>query len=214
MPGSPAIGLFGGTFNPVHIGHLRTALEIRELLALDEMRLLPCALPPHREEPHVSARHRAAMTALAVADEPRLVLDDRELRRSGPSWTSETLHEIREEVGPEAHLSFCVGMDSLVGLAGWHRWRELTDWANLVVAARPGWQQPADGEVAEWLAARQVPDASALRQRPHGGVLVAELTLLPVAATELRARLATGRSVRYLTPDCVLDYIKEHRLYV
>lgn len=208
-----AVGLFGGTFNPVHIGHLRTALEIRELLGLDEMRLLPCALPPHRDEPHVSARHRANMVSLAIADEPGLVLDERELRRAGPSWTVETLHEVREELGPEAQLSFCVGMDSLVSLANWHRWRELTDSAHLVVAARPGWHLPVEGEVAEWFAERRADSPEGLAGRSHGGVLIAELTLLPVAATDLRSRLAEGHSVRYLTPDSVLDYIRKHRLY-
>ena len=208
-----AIGLFGGTFNPVHIGHLRTALELRERLGLDEIRMLPSAQPPHRDEPQVSAEQRAIMVALAIDGEPGLAVDDRELRRGGPSWTIDTLKEVRQELGADVSLSFCVGMDSLVNLASWHRWRELTDWAHLVVAARPGWQVPADGEVAEWLRTRHNTDPAALRQRSHGLVLVTELTLLPVAATGLRQRLRAGRSVRYLTPDSVVSYIEQHRLY-
>lgn len=210
---SRAIGLFGGTFNPIHIGHLRTALEIRERLGFDEIRLLPSAQPPHRDEPQVSAEHRAAMVARAIEGEPGLLLDDRELRRAGPSWTLETLREVRQELGANVSLSFCVGMDSLVNLSSWHRWQELTDWAHLVVAARPGWQMPTEGEVAEWLLARQSDDARMVRQQSHGLVLVTELTLLPVAATELRQRLRAGCSVRYLTPDSVVNYIEEHRLY-
>lgn len=208
-----AIGLFGGTFNPVHIGHLRTALELRELLNLDEMRLLPSALPPHRDEPEVSARQRADMVSLAIAGEPGLVLDERELHRMGPSWTLDTLREVRAELGAEARLSFCIGMDSLVSLASWHRWHELTSWAHLVVAARPGWSLPAEGEVAEWLGARRAENAQKLFEQPQGGVLITELTLLPVAATDLRTRISNVRSVRYLTPDTVLDYIKKHQLY-
>ena len=210
---SRAIGVFGGTFNPVHIGHLRTALEIREQLALDEMRLMPSAQPPHRAEPQVSARHRAAMVALAIEGEGGLQLDERELRRTGPSWTIETLQEMRQELGTGVSLSFCVGMDSLVNLSSWHRWQELTDWAHLIVAARPGWQMPRDGVVAEWLSTRRRHDLGAVRQTSHGVVVVAELTLLPVAATGLRERLQAGRSVRYLTPDSVVDYIEKHRLY-
>lgn len=213
MSCSRAIGLFGGTFNPVHIGHLRTALEIRERLALDEMRLLPSAQPPHRDEPQVSAEHRAAMVALAIDGEPGLVLDDRELRRSGPSWTIETLKEVRQALGADVSLSFCVGMDSLVNLSSWRQWQELTDWAHLVVAARPGWQMPDKGDVAEWLLTRQSGDPGDVRRQPHGVVFVAELTLLPVAATGLRERLQAGCSVRYLTPDSVVDYIGKHRLY-
>lgn len=208
-----AVGLFGGTFNPVHIGHLRTALEIRERLALDEMRLLPSGQPPHRDEPQVSARHRAAMVELAIAGEQGLVLDERELGRAGPSWTVDTLCEVREELGPDTSISFCVGMDSLVNLSSWHRWQELTDWAHLVVAARPGWQRPVTGEVAQWLRSRQSNDPRVVRLRPSGTVLVVELTLLPVAATELRERLQAGCSVRYLTPDSVVNYIRQHRLY-
>lgn len=210
---SRAIGLFGGTFNPIHIGHLRTALEIRERLDFDEIRLLPSGQPPHRDEPQVSAEHRAAMVALAIEGEPGLVLDDRELWRAGPSWTVETLREVRQELGKDVSLSFCVGMDSLVNLSGWHRWQELTDWAHLVVAARPGWQLPREGEVAEWLKTRQSDDPTWLRRQPHGSVWIAELTLLPIAATALRQRLQAGCSVRYLTPDSVVNYIEEHRLY-
>lgn len=213
MTCSRAIGLFGGTFNPVHIGHLRTALEIREQLALDEMRLMPSGQPPHRTEPQVSARHRAAMVALAIRGEAGLLLDERELQRAGPSWTVETLQEVRQELGADVSLSFCVGMDSLVNLSSWHRWQELTDWAHLIVAARPGWQMPREGAVAEWLSTRRSDARRDVRQKPHGVVFVAELTLLPVAATDLRERLQSGCSVRYLTPDSVVDYIEKHRLY-
>ncbi|MGE3297085.1 MAG: nicotinate-nucleotide adenylyltransferase [Porticoccaceae bacterium] len=208
-----AVGVFGGTFDPVHIGHLRTALELRETLGLQRMLLIPSARPPHREQPGVSADDRLAMLTAAIGDEPGLVADGRELDRSGPSYTIDTLAELRAEVGPATALCLCVGMDSLVTLATWRRWRELTDFAHLVVAARPGWQLPSRGEVADWLVGRRCDAASRLHDQTAGLVLIQTLTLLPVSATQLRADLAAGRSTRYLVPDGALAHIRAHGLY-
>lgn len=207
------MGLFGGTFDPVHIGHLRTALELREALGLEQMRLIPSARPPHKGSPEVGAKHRLAMLAAAIGDEPGLVADDRELRRDGPSYTIDTLAELRAEVGAEVSLCLCLGMDSLVKLASWRRWREITDFAHLVVAARPGWRAPASGAVAEWLADRWVRHPEQLRAAAAGRALILSLTLLPVSATRLRGDLAHGRSVRYLVPDAALAYLRNHGLY-
>lgn len=208
-----AIGIFGGTFDPVHIGHLRTALELREALGLRRMLLIPSARPPHREQPSVSALDRLAMLTAAIGDEPGLVADGRELRRGGPSYMIDTLAELRAEVGSATALCLCVGMDSLVTLATWRRWRELTDFAHLVVAARPGWQLPSRGEVADWLAERRCDAVSRLHGQIAGLVLIQTLTLLPVSATQLRADLAAGRSTRYLVPDAALAHIRAHGLY-
>jgi nicotinate-nucleotide adenylyltransferase len=208
-----AIGLFGGTFDPVHIGHLRTALELRETLGLRRMLLIPSARPPHREQPEVSAGDRLAMLAAAIDDEPGLVADGRELRRTGPSYTIDTLTELRAELGATIALCLCVGMDSLTTLTTWRRWRELTDFAHLVVAARPGWQLPSRGEVADWLAERRCDTVEQLHRQAAGLVLIQTLTLLPVSATQLRADLAAGRSTRYLVPDAALAHIRAHGLY-
>lgn len=207
------IGLFGGTFDPVHIGHLRTAVELREALGLNRMLLVPSARPPHRAPPRTSAEQRLAMLAAASAAEPGLIADDRELRRPGPSYTIDTLVELRAELGSGVALCLCLGMDALVGLDRWHRWREFTDVAHLAVAARPGWQVPQSGPVAEWLAERWVQDPAALRATTHGCALIRELTLLPVSSSQIRADLVAGRSVRYLVPDAALAYVREHRLY-
>ena len=207
-----AIGLFGGTFDPVHIGHLRIALELQQHLRLDEMRLLPCHLPPHRRAPPRSARHRAAMVRLAVEHCPHLQVDERELHRRTPSYTIDTLLELRRELGAEAALCLTLGMDSLVHLDSWHRWQELTDHAHLVVAARPGWQLPDTGPVAQLLAGR-LAAAADIRRQPAGLVVVAQLSLLPVSSTDIRRQLAAGDSPQYLIPDAVWHYIREHGLY-
>jgi len=216
-----AVGIFGGTFDPVHIGHLRTAVELREHLGLDELHLMPSARPPHREQPGVSAEHRLAMLRLAIDGERQgngvvasgLVADDRELRREGLSYTVETLAQLRGDLGSDVALCLCVGMDSLVNLHTWQRWRELSDYAHIVVAARPGWHLPETGPVAEWLAGRCTDDPQLLSQSPSGCVLVEAMTLLPVSATQIREDLAAGSSVRYLVPDAVIQYIHQHGLY-
>ncbi len=209
-----AVGIFGGTFDPVHIGHLRSCVELREYLGLEQIHLLPNSHPPHRQSPEVGAEHRLIMLNLAITAEPGLVTDDRELRREGLSYSIDTLQLLRQELGYDTSLSLCIGMDSLVNLASWHRWQELTDFAHIVVVARPGWQAPASGPVAEWMSNKQRGDAAYLKSEPSGSVLIREMTLLPISSTQLRSDLAAGRSVRYLIPDTVLDYIDQHRLYL
>lgn len=208
-----SVGIFGGTFDPVHIGHLRTAVELRQLLELNEIRLLPNAQPPHRELPGVSADRRLSMLKIAVADEPGLVVDDRELRRAGPSYTIDTLRELRTELGDQVAICLCIGMDSLVNLASWRQWQVLADFAHIVVAARPGWRLPSTGDVMTWLASKLTADPGELKMVAAGRVLVAELTLLPVSASAIRDDLKAKRSVRYLTPDRVIEYIERNHLY-
>lgn len=206
------VGLFGGTFDPIHYGHLRMALEFQQRLGFSEMRLLPCHLPPHREAPGRSSADRAAMVRLAVAECPQLSVDERELQRDQPSYTVDTLAQLREELGADVSLCWCVGMDSLVTLNRWHRWRELLDHAHLVVAGRPGWCPPQQGEVAEWLRQHQQ-DASALHRAPRGSVVLVEQTMLDISATAIRRMLAGGESTRFLLPESVRRYIEENHLF-
>ena len=217
---SNGIGLFGGTFDPVHIGHLRTAVELRKVLNLSEMRLIPSACPPHRTQPDSSAEHRLAMLQLALGHglgpntaEPKLIADDKELRREGLSYTMDTLTEVRAEVGTKTPLFLCIGMDSLIDLNQWHRWRELTSIAHIVVAARPGWHLPKSGEVLEFVREHRATSIEQLQEIPAGKILMMEMTLLPVSATGIRQALQRGESIRYLVPDQVIDYIRQHQLY-
>ena len=207
-----AIGVFGGTFDPVHTGHLRVALELHQHLQLDEMRLLPCHLPPHRQAPVRSAADRAAMVRLAVQNCPQLSVDERELRRQTPSYTIDTLIEMRREYGPHTALCLTLGMDSLVQLHTWQRWRELLDYAHIVVAARPGWQLPHSGPVAELLQGRQGSPQD-VRRRPSGLALVEQVSLLPISSSDIRRQIAAGVSPQFLLPDALWDFICEHKLY-
>lgn len=206
------VGLFGGTFDPIHYGHLRMALEFQQRLGFSEMRLLPCHLPPHREAPGRSSADRAAMARLAVTECPQLSVDERELQRDRPSYTVDTLAELRAEWGAQVSLCWCVGMDSLVTLNQWHRWRELLDYGHLVVAGRPGWCPPQQGEVAQWLRQHQQ-DVAALRQTPQGSVALVEQTMLDISATAVRNMLAAGESTQFLLPESVRHYIEQHHLF-
>lgn len=207
------VGVFGGTFNPVHYGHLRSALELTERLELDHLRLMPCATPPHREVPLCDARQRAEMVELAVRDEPQLRCDTRELDREGVSYTILSLEELRLELGAGHSLCLVMGCDALLKLDSWHRWEELLTVAHIVVIARPGWHFPDTGQVADWLASHHTSDRQILNARAFGSVLIEELRPLAISSTEIRELLQSGRSVRYLLPEPVLDYIESRQLY-
>lgn len=209
---SQRIGLFGGTFDPVHIGHLRGALEVAELMAFDQLRLIPSARPPHREAPQVSAADRLAMVELAVADLPPLLVDDRELRRERPSWTIDTLESLRAEVGESDQLFLMLGWDAFCGLPGWHRWEELLNHCHILVLQRPDADAEPPEELRDLLAARSVADPLSL-SGPGGQISFVWQSPLAVSATQVRQLLADGRSVRFLVPDAVLAYIHAHGLY-
>lgn len=206
------VGIFGGTFNPVHCGHLRLALEVRQALAMDEVRLLPCHQPPHREEPGASSAQRADMLRLALAACPELQLDERELLRGGPSYSLDTLRSLRAELGPEVSLSWILGSDSFATLDRWHRWRELLEWGHLIVVLRPDWPLPDSGPVAELLAGSGA-GPERLESHAAGAVVVQPLRLLPISATEIRAQIAAGESPQFLLPDSVWQFIQQQGLY-
>ena len=206
------LGIFGGTFDPIHLAHLRLALELKQHLGLDEMRLLPCHQPPHRAAPGVDSEQRAAMAQLAVANCPALTVDTRELRRDSASYTVDTLRELRRELGDQVSLCLAMGMDSLVNLHTWERWQELPSLAHLVVAARPGWSPPEQGPVAALLDHYQA-DKTALARQACGTIVVETLRLLPISASDIRAQLSAGESPQFLLPESVWAYICEHGLY-
>lgn len=208
----PLIGIFGGTFDPIHMGHLRMALELKQRLAMDEMRLIPCHLPPHRQLPHVDAEQRAVMAELAVEHCPDLVVDRLELANPEPSYSFHTLQALRAQLGPDVALCLAMGMDSLASLHTWYEWDRLADLAHIVVVARPGWTVPDEGPVRDYISQHQG-SARELRKQPAGILVIEELTQLPISSTAIRSQVAQGQSPQFLLPDSVWAYILRHRLY-
>jgi len=206
------IGIFGGTFDPIHIGHLRMALEIKQQLQLDEMRLLPCYLPPHRPAPGATAEARVAMLNLAVQDCAELVVDKRELQRDKPSYTYDTLCELRAELGEQTSICLCMGMDSFATLDTWHHWDQLLQLAHIIVVARPGWFLPESGAVADLLNLHRN-ETGVIAQQAAGAIVMLEQRLLPISATDIRAQIRDGKSPQFLVPDGVWNYIRSNVLY-
>lgn len=206
------VAIFGGTFDPIHQGHLQSALELKQSLGLDELRLMPCHLPPHRQSPGCSSEQRLAMVKLACQDSS-LQVDDRELKRQGPSYSVETLETLRQELGDGVSLSWVMGTDAFNGLESWHRWRELLPLAHVIVMARPGEELVSGGPVADLLQRCRAEHASVLKAEPAGRILPVRLSPYPIAATQIRQLLKKQLPVTGLLPAAVVDYIHQHHLY-
>ncbi len=197
------LALFGGTFDPVHVGHLSVAWEASELLDAD-VHLMPAAVPPHRPPPTASPEQRIAMLRAALQGQSRLTLDGRELRRVGPSYTIDTLVELRAEQG-ERPLILLLGADAFAGLPSWHRWMEIFDLAHIGVLSRPGIDVTLPSALAQAIEKRRVSSAHELRRRPAGKVIELAVTPLEISATHIRELLAAGRDPRYLLPAGLFD---------
>jgi nicotinate-nucleotide adenylyltransferase len=213
---SDPLGLFGGTFDPVHFGHLRLAEESIGHLGLGGVRWIPAGQPPHRGVPQVTAEQRLEMVRRATGGNPGFAVDASEVEAAAPSYTVRTLERLRSELGDTRPLVLLVGADAFAGLASWHRWRELFALAHIAVSHRPGFPvEPASlpAELAVEFENRRLADAGALRQAPAGGIVTFAMTQLAISATQIRKLLANGLSARYLLPDDVLDYISAHSLY-
>ncbi len=212
---SPLTVFYGGTFDPVHYGHLHIARHARDHLAA-VIRMMPAADPPHRAAPGASALHRARMLDLAVAGESGLLVDRRELLRDSPSYSVDTLHGIRAEWGADAPVALLIGADSLAGLPQWKEWRTLFDLAHFVVAARPG--VALDGGLPEplpsFLQPRMTDSVEDLQAAPAGRLLYLNNPLHAGSATSVRALVATGQPWRHLVPEAVAAYIDSHHLYL
>ena len=206
------IGIFGGTFDPVHYGHLRTAFELIQAIDLEEVRFVPCADPPHRGETVAGPRERFEMVRVAIEGQRGFVADDRELRRDGPSWTIDTLSSLREEF-PDRSLALIVGMDAFLGLSNWHRWEEFLDVAHLLVAHRPGWRAPDIGRLGELLNDCGTLRVEDLHESIHGRIHIHAVTQLEISSTEIRELVEAGRDPRFLMPDPVRAVIAESGCY-
>ncbi len=212
------IGILGGTFDPIHHGHLRLAQEVADKLRLAEVRLIPSGTPPHRASPGAPAEHRLAMVRLAVAGNSLFTVDDRELRRAGPGYTVDTLQELRNQAGPNQSLVLLMGADAFLDLATWSRWHQLFSLAHVAVAYRPGfpvdtWQSRMPQPLAAEYDARLMRQPLGVHMAPAGGIVVVPIAALDISATLIRDATRAGANSRYLLPDQVIQYIQEHELY-
>jgi nicotinate-nucleotide adenylyltransferase len=212
-----SIGLFGGTFDPIHFGHLRLASELAEAFHLDQVIFIPAGLPYHRgRAAHATNEQRLTMLKLATQRDARFDVDDRELRREGNTYTYDTLAEIRAERGPDTPLVFLGGTDSFAKVDTWHRWTELFDLAHFAVAIRADdeqWFSRGPGTIPKGAWPRITLDPRELGAAPAGKIMTFRMTPLSISSTAIRELAAGGRSIRYLSPDPVVEYIRSHKIY-
>jgi len=213
MNSTGPMGVFGGTFDPIHYGHLRSAFEMLQALRFDEVRFIPCGDPPHRGATFADAELRFRMVDAAISGQDGFVSDDRELRREGLSYSIDTLIDLREEF-PERSLGLIVGMDAFLGLPQWHRWDEILKFAHIVVAHRPGWKAPDIGPLGDLITEHGTHRVDDLHEASCGRIHIHAVTQLEIASTEIRDLVAAGRDPRFLMPDAVRDVIEETGIYM
>ncbi len=202
----------GGTFDPIHNGHLRTALEIRQLLGAEQLSLIPCHMPVHRDEPGCTSHQRLQMVELAVENEPGLVVDDREILKDEPSYTVETLKSLRADNADDQTIIMTLGVDSFLSLPQWHQWQELLNYGHILVVERPGWELNLGPLLTPWVKQHRA-TLSDLLTTKNGGVSFHQLTPLGISATQIRDLINSKQSPRYLMPDQVWSYIQQEKLY-
>lgn len=213
------IGILGGTFDPIHYGHLRIAQEALEQCELAQVRFVPCGTPPHRPTPKADAKQRWEMVRLALNGHPDFLVDVREVFRTDPCYTVDTLTALRAELGVQQPLCLILGGDAFLQLHTWHQWKQLFGLAHIVVLQRAGCQPlgnamtKTDGDLQAEYRARLAPGVRALHEAPAGAIFVADMPALEISSTDLRRRCAEGKSARFLTADAVADYIITNKLY-
>ena len=203
-------GLFGGTFDPIHRGHLAPVKEAFRAAALGEVTYIPAAVPPHRPPPVAAANHRLEMTRIALADEPHFEADDIELKRRGPSYTFDTLQSLRRQ-NPHRRYALIVGLDALLKLTTWHQWQALQQGVHLIALTRAGWQMPQP--LPSWWQSAWVESSAELRRFAAGKILCIEAAPVSISGAGVREHIAAGGDASDLLPDGVWDYIRKHNLY-
>jgi nicotinate-nucleotide adenylyltransferase len=206
------IGIFGGTFDPVHFGHLRPALEVLQGLSLQQVRWIPSRQPPHRGAPDVSPEHRAAMVRLAIQGVDGFILDTRELDREGPSYMADSLRSLRKEFADDS-LCLLLGMDAFAGFTRWHQWQDILGLAHMVVCHRPGDHVEIPSSCIKLMQEYGCETVEQLRSKPVGCIYTYPVTQLEISATAIRDAYRSGRDARFLLPDAVHAYIRQNGLY-
>lgn len=208
------IALFGGTFDPIHYGHLLPVEALANEIGISNISLLPNNVPPHRPQPEATTRQRLEMLRLAIHDNPLFSIDERELHRTALSYTIDTLEEVRKEYGPDRPIAFIIGQDSLLTLHTWDRWQEFLSFCHLLVCGRPGYANHLETpELEQWLFENRTDDVRLLKQNPSGYIYLAHTPLLDISATDIRARHRAGRNYDDLVPVSVQNYIRQQGLY-
>ena len=207
-----SIGIFGGTFDPIHNGHLRIALEALEELSLSAVHFIPCGQSPLRSEPAATNDIRLKMVKAAVEAEPRFFMDTREIKRVGPSYTYDTLTTLRDGY-KESSMCLILGMDSFISLPRWYRWEELIDLAHIVIAHRPGWKAPTEGPLGDFVQEHLAESSQDVVTKREGSLFVLPVTQLEISATKLRSSIRLGLDPKFLVPESVRAIIKETECY-
>ena len=206
------LGLMGGMFDPVHNGHLNIAISVLGILKLDEVRLIPCGNPVHRDRVFASRDHRMAMLELAITGNSQLGIDNREFRSKDPSYTLNTLYAIKQEM-PQCRLYYIMGQDSFNTMPSWYRWKEIFSLAHVVVAGRPGIEPLFDALLKDEYDKRVVKTAAEMKQFGSGKIFSAKVDLLDISSSLVRKKIAAGENVEKLLPEKVASYVKTHKLY-
>lgn len=208
-----SVAIMGGTFDPIHNGHLRTAVDIVDRFHFTELRLVPCFQPVHKSHPSISAAQRLEMVSLAVQAHPHLLVDPREIERTGSSYTIDTLIELRKELGKEASITMVVGMDSFLSLPSWYQWERILNYAHILVVSRPGWQPKFGIELQDLVEKSRANTAAELQSAPAGKIHMETLTELGISSSMIRSLREQNKSIAYLLPESVHAYIDQHTLY-
>lgn len=208
-----AIGVYGGSFDPVHNGHLRIAWEIYQQLDLAKVLLVPSHRPPHRAQPHASPQQRIEMLSVATADVDGFEIERCELDSSATSYTVHTLEQLRQRYGAEQPLALIMGGDAFMGIRDWHEWPRLLDLAHIIVAKRPSHPVTLNDELHTFFSPRRIDDSTMLAQKPSGYWMIQPVTQLDIASSTIRRLIASGDGARFLAPESVLTYVQQNNLY-
>lgn len=206
-------GIFGGTFDPIHHGHLRLVVELLEQMHFAEIKMLPCGRPALKPSSKAAAAHRLTMLGLALLQQDQITIDDRELKRDTVSFTYDSLAAIRAESGDKP-LALIIGNDVIREFDQWHRWQELLSLAHIIIVSRPNYALPTTGRVATWLAEHMTDNKEDLYKKPCGKIMICSIPLLAISASDIRRRIADNLSIRYLVPDAVWEYISNEGIYI
>jgi len=212
MSSNYSIGVFGGTFDPIHYGHLRASHEILHALKLNEIRFIPCGNPCHRDHVFTDAELRLQMVKMAIKDQKNFLIDDREVRQKELSYSIDTLISLREAYR-NSSLCLIIGLDVFLNLHKWHRWMEILDFAHIIIAHRPGWSIPRSGILADLIKSKGTNDIKELHITTHGSIYIQAITQMEISSTEIRNSIAKGLDLNFLVPKSVIDIIKEFNLY-